>query len=91
MIHVGPFDRRYSGSDIYLLAKESAMRPLRRLMGRLEALELAPGAPASAPKGTDPLTSPESMLEQVSMPDVEEALKARFHPALGCPWRMHPS
>lgn len=32
----GPRTEAYSGSDIYLLAKEAAMRPLRRLMGELE-------------------------------------------------------
>ena len=29
----------YSGADIHLVAKEAAMRPLRRLMGKLETLD----------------------------------------------------
>lgn len=30
----------YSGSDIVLVCKEAAMRPVRRLMTRLEAMEV---------------------------------------------------
>ncbi len=33
----------YSGSDITLLCKEAVMRPVRRLMDKLEALEEARG------------------------------------------------
>ncbi len=33
----------YSGSDVTLVAKEAAMRPLRRLMTRLEATPVGPG------------------------------------------------
>ena len=36
----------FSGSDIHLLAKEAAMRPLRRLMGELSAADDAPGGRA---------------------------------------------
>jgi katanin p60 ATPase-containing subunit A1 len=53
----------YSGSDVMLLCKEMAMRPLRRLMAQLECgslLEygnLAPGKRERGPAAVGPITA----------------------------------
>ena len=54
----------YSGSDVVLLCKEAAMRPLRRLMKRIEDNE-AIGA-----------VTGEVVLEAVSPSDLEQAVRA---------------
>eukprot|EP00199_Chlamydomonas_sp_CCMP681_P000919 CAMPEP_0119105734 /NCGR_PEP_ID=MMETSP1180-20130426/3625_1 /TAXON_ID=3052 ORGANISM="Chlamydomonas cf sp, Strain CCMP681" /NCGR_SAMPLE_ID=MMETSP1180 /ASSEMBLY_ACC=CAM_ASM_000741 /LENGTH=531 /DNA_ID=CAMNT_0007090871 /DNA_START=71 /DNA_END=1666 /DNA_ORIENTATION=- len=71
----------YSGSDIFLIAKEAAMRPLRRLM---EQLERAPAAPAAHASAAVPLKPPVS--GPVLQADVQSALtmtkpSARQHQA----------
>lgn len=55
----------YSGADIHLVAKEAAMRPLRRLMGKLEALD------------DDQLNSKslQDAMDPISMADVLAALE----------------
>jgi len=54
----------YSGSDVVLLCKEAAMRPLRRLMKRIEDNE-AIGA-----------VTGEVVLEPISPSDLEQAVRA---------------
>ena len=66
----------YSGSDIYLLAKESAMRPLRRLMSQLEAVDLAAAAgTAVSAQQQQALANPEALLEEISMNDIQDSLR----------------
>eukprot|EP00163_Fabomonas_tropica_P031764 TRINITY_DN767_c0_g1_i4.p1 TRINITY_DN767_c0_g1~~TRINITY_DN767_c0_g1_i4.p1 ORF type:complete len:183 (-),score=37.39 TRINITY_DN767_c0_g1_i4:952-1500(-) len=56
----------YSGSDIYLVCRESAMRPLRRLMNKLEATSL--DGDSTAPADEEVVVGP------VTIEDVTEAL-----------------
>ena len=59
----------YSGSDMYLLAKEAAMRPLRRVMTKLEGM----GKEGSGKVGGD--GGPKVRLEDVGVEDLEGALQ----------------
>ena len=59
----------YSGSDMYLLAKEAAMRPLRRVMTKLEGM----WKEGSGKGGGD--GGPKVRLEDVGVEDLEGALQ----------------
>ena len=63
----------YSGADIRLVAKEAAMRPLRRLMSQLESLHL--GDNKAEGKGSVSSTTLMDALEPIDMNDVTAALK----------------
>ena len=43
------YSQGFSGADMRLLCKEAAMRPVRRLMSRLEALDLGDNDTDAAP------------------------------------------
>jgi katanin p60 ATPase-containing subunit A1 len=63
----------YSGSDVRLVCKEAAMKPLRRLLFQLEGLEVGeqPRHPKFKPKPKEEVILP----DPVAMIDLEEALK----------------
>ena len=63
----------YSGADIRLVAKEAAMRPLRRLMSKLESLNL--GNNKAEGNGSVSSTTLMDALEPIDMDDVLAALK----------------
>lgn len=62
----------FSGSDLKLLSKEIAMKPVRRLMRRLEELE---GAGQAIPLSQGAIQA-EIDADPVGMQDVDEALSA---------------
>lgn len=65
-----PCVQGYSGSDIALVCKEAQMRPVRRLMDKLEALEaLDPRSQAAAQLGQEKV-----QIDPVNTEDVEEAI-----------------
>ena len=69
----------YSGSDIRLVCKEAAMKPLRRIMKQIDILEegtLSPkkGKNINWAKQVDPTSVPP--LGQVTQSDMEEALQS---------------
>ena len=63
----------YSGADIRLVAKEAAMRPLRRLMSQLESLNL--GDNKAEGNGSVSSTTLMDALEPIDMNDVLAALQ----------------
>jgi katanin p60 ATPase-containing subunit A1 len=63
----------YSGSDIKLVCKEAAMKPLRRVMAELDSLQIQnEGKKVSWHKPVDPAQVPP--LGQVSEQDLSSAL-----------------
>lgn len=59
----------YSGADVFLVAKEAAMRPLRRLMTQLELA--TPSLPAIAKNSQQP---PRPEISPIESADVQAAL-----------------
>ena len=68
----------YSGADVVLIAKEAAMRPLRRLMSRIEANQVDPDAELS----TGPITAED--ISEVPCPQ-HSSPRPRFHALLLSP------
>jgi len=74
----------YSGADLVLLAKEAAMRPVRRLMQRMRTVDVGPAgvgaraALAAASGGTGASANPEGPpeVDKVTAADVTAALAA---------------
>ncbi len=72
----------YSGADMELLCREAAMRPVRRLMSKLEQIALPPPVQAAGGKAsrraviTEPSVNVESLLraDPVTQEDVLRAL-----------------
>lgn len=73
----------YSGADVELLCREAAMRPVRRLMTKLEEISLPPQHLGLRPKAgmfkgaiTEPAVNVESLLrsDPVSADDIDKAL-----------------
>ena len=71
----------YSGSDIELVCKEAAMRPLRAIFDKLDAIETSEGATVSeGTAGKGGLCNMVGSLEELRAPavtwtDVQEALR----------------
>ena len=69
----------YSGSDVFLVAKEAAMRPLRRLMSRLEATSSSggkeePPQQAGGAGGRRAAAAPPPEVGKIEQQDIQEAL-----------------
>ena len=68
----------YSGSDVFLVAKEAAMRPLRRLMARLEASSSSGGKEepggAGGAAGRRAAAAPPPEVGKIEQQDIQEAL-----------------
>uniref|UniRef100_A0A7S3VHK4 Katanin p60 ATPase-containing subunit A-like 2 n=1 Tax=Dunaliella tertiolecta TaxID=3047 RepID=A0A7S3VHK4_DUNTE len=74
--HMASKTEGYSGSDVVLVAKEAAMRPLRRLMAQLDCLDDEPHSnPQQAQAAQDDVhRNVASKLEPIAMSDVDAAL-----------------
>lgn len=74
--HIAQATDGYSGADIELLCREAAMKPVRRLMTRLQGVDLTPSSSVTGSKARVGVSDAQVLLSQdpVSMEDVTTAL-----------------